>query len=404
MLVAVVDVIGAAVVLPGIGFGLPDGFLQIGVAGGVFRVDRDVVVPLLAAVVCVAAIDRGHRHTGQKRSGGAGDHFGDLGLDDQVQAQLQALCVGVAEAVGLGHGGAAVGEHIVFQGGAGISGVVLHGRLQGGNQHIGGEVIVLNAIHSIVSVDHSLLGADAQGLEEHAAGAVHGEAVEQADPVDSLAVLHDGLGEGADVGDAEIGEFHTLHGIAVGHVAVAQGVLLGRVAENSVDAGLVIDTGGDVGAVPDAVGFGLGDVILENRQAAGAGGIDGGFRNGGREGGGDDHKAQSQHKAESKDSLEMFHDRYLHKFEFRFGVGIRMLGMTLLGVPRFGTVPAPVTHALLPHTPSPLRFFSTRSRASAALPAAKTPRLVMAKPRPPVSGIVKLSELTAVTVMASAPL
>ena len=158
--------------------------------------------------------------------------------------------------------------------------------------------------------------AQADGVEELAAGVVHGEAVEQADAVDGLAVLLDSVGEGGDAGNALIRELDALHCIAVGDVAVAQGVFLGGVAEDVVDAGFIVDARGDIGAVPDAVGFGLGDVILENRQGAGAGGIDGRFGNSGRKGGGDDGQAQGQHKAQSKESLEMFHDRYLHKFEF----------------------------------------------------------------------------------------
>ena len=179
---------------------------------------------------------------------------------------------------------------------------------------------------------------------------------------------------------------------------------LAGVAEDGVDAGLVVDAGGDVGAVPHAVGLGLGDVILENRKAAGAGGIDGRVGDGGRKGGGDDHKAQSQHKAQSKDSLEMFHDEYLHKFEFRFVGWIRLFGASLFVVPHTGTVAAPVAQPLFSHAAAPFFFRSRSSRASAAAPARLTPIVVPTKPGPPVSGIVKPSVLTAVTAISSAPL
>lgn len=83
-----------------------------------------------------------------------------------------------------------------------------------------------------------------------------------------------GLGELDNIRDLEVAELHALDGVAVTGFAVAQ--CSTGAAQNIVDAGLVKYAGGHIGGIPNAVLFGVGEVVLVDGQGAGSGFINGG--------------------------------------------------------------------------------------------------------------------------------
>ena len=119
-----------------------------------------------------------------------------------------------------------------------------------------------------------------------------------------------GLGELNDVSDLQVAELNALDGIAVADFAIAQ-VRLGCTAQNVIDAGFIIDTGGDIGAVPHAILFSIGQIVLVQGQTAqgifidentvaGIFHITGGSRN--RE-----RQAQSQCQQQGENLSKIFH-------------------------------------------------------------------------------------------------
>ena len=93
--VAVGDVVRGAVMLAGVILILTQGLLQGGDAGQVLGVDGNIVDPAGTAVGGVGAVHGGHGDGNEEGVAGGGDHLRNLGLNDQVQAQLQILGLGL---------------------------------------------------------------------------------------------------------------------------------------------------------------------------------------------------------------------------------------------------------------------------------------------------------------------
>ena len=74
----------AAVVLAAAGFCLTHGLFKCRDAGEVLGVKRHIVKP--ACVICGA----GHGQRNEERRSSLRDHFGNAGLDEEVQAERQA--------------------------------------------------------------------------------------------------------------------------------------------------------------------------------------------------------------------------------------------------------------------------------------------------------------------------
>ena len=124
-----------------------------------------------------------------------------------------------------------------------------------------------------------------------------------------------GLGELDDVSDLQIAELNALDGVAVAGLTIAQvglvvGVAIALAAQNIHNTCLVMDTGRNIGAVPNAVFFSVREVIFVNGQRTLPGHIDGGVLylcgKGGRDGG----QAQDQCQEDGCDFLKRFHVQY----------------------------------------------------------------------------------------------
>ena len=96
MSIAVGDIVSGALVLAGVVYVLTQGLLQGGNAGQVLGVDGNVVDPAGAAVGSIGAVNGGHGDRNEEGVAGGGDHLGNLGLNDQVQAQIKVLGLGLA--------------------------------------------------------------------------------------------------------------------------------------------------------------------------------------------------------------------------------------------------------------------------------------------------------------------
>ena len=127
-----------------------------------------------------------------------------------------------------------------------------------------------------------------------------------------------GLGELDNAGDLDIAELNALDGIAVAGLAVAQiGLVIGvagTVAAQDIDnAGLIHDTSGNIGAVPNAVLLGIGQIILVDGQRTLAGLVDGSICHLSRKSGRNAAQAQHQSQTQRDDSLKVFHsERSFH--------------------------------------------------------------------------------------------
>ena len=233
MSVAILDVGQTAVVLAGGVFVFTDGLGEGGVASLVFRVNRDIVGPL-------APINGGHGQRYKEGVAGAGDHFGNASLHNEVQALLQARSGSMAGGIRLGHSHAAV----------------LHGSFQsvldsgGIGSQCGGQFVVQSIRRVVVDTTLSLVGICGGQADsgQHSAGAV--TAVEAIQHPHMPLTIHDLVVHG-NVSDAKVGELHTLDGV------------FAQFVDNSV----VMQAGGNIGfCVPHAVLAGLGNVIFINVQ------------------------------------------------------------------------------------------------------------------------------------------
>ena len=303
MRVAVRDPVGAAAVLAGVGLVLAEGLFKAGDTGQIFGIERHVVDPAGAAVRGVAAVHAGHRERDKEGRGGVGDHFGDLGFHEEVQTERQTADGAVAVGVGLSHARAAVGGDIVFQRVLHGGGVGVQRGFKTVDQHVGLVVVHGHAVHLRVGRRIAVRGADADGCQKSVVLGVRRDAVEDFDVL--RAVL--ALGIGADVRDLEVGELHALQRVTVGAaVGVQRGHAVGA-AEDGFNAVHIAHTGRDVRGIPNAVLFGVGQVIFPEVDAAGAGGVDGGLVH--RSGKGRDREAAG-HNKDKQQSKNSFHDDF----------------------------------------------------------------------------------------------
>ena len=109
-----------------------------------------------------------------------------------------------------------------------------------------------------------------------------------------------GLGVGADICHAEVSKLNALERIAVGGaVFIQRGQALG-VTEYVFHAIHIADAGGDIGAVPKAVLFGVGQIVFPQVDVAGAGHVNRRLIHRGGEGrdreAADHHEGQQQGK------------------------------------------------------------------------------------------------------------
>ena len=262
--IAILNVGGRAAVLAGVVLVLTQSLFQSGDAGQVLGIQGDVIDPGGAAVFSIGAVNSSHGNGYQEGISGGGDHFGNLGFYQQVQTQLQIGSGSLAVGIGQGHSHTAVGSHVLFQSVLNNGGVGFQASCQSIDQNIGLVEILVGI--QMVSIGVAVVAVfQAQSLQE----------VSTLDLIDAVQNFHMvvgtgvsfGLGELNDVSDLQVAELNALDGIAVADFAIAQ-VRLGCTAQNVVDAGFIIDTGGDIGAVPHAILFSIGQIVLVQGQTA----------------------------------------------------------------------------------------------------------------------------------------
>ena len=294
--IAVGDAGSGTLMLAGVVLILPQGLFQRGNAGQVLGIQGNVVNPAGAAVGGVGAVHGGHGDGYQEGIGGGHDHFGNLGFHNQIQTQILIFCLGLAVGIGQRHGSAAVCGDVGFQSVLNHSGIGFQSRSQSVDQHIG-LIVILGGIQ-LVSVGIATQAIfQPQGLQEvRALGLVNG--VQNLYMAVGAAVIF-GLGELDNIRNLDIAELHTLYGIAVAGFAVAQGGV--TAAQHIVDAGLIEHAGGHIGGIPNAVLFGVGQVVLVNGKGAGSGFIDGSVLQFG--GGNGNRKLSSKVRAISRDRI-----------------------------------------------------------------------------------------------------
>ena len=141
---AVGDNIGG-IVLAGIVLGFTNGLFERYNACFVFRVNRNVIQPVVTAGRNVAvrvavghtAVNARHRQEDKARIRGARYHFRHFGFDEQVKTERQVICLGLTILIGLQHFCAAVCRNVCFKsvfGGRCICSQAVGQRL---NQHVG---------------------------------------------------------------------------------------------------------------------------------------------------------------------------------------------------------------------------------------------------------------------------
>ena len=270
MLVTVLDVGQTAGILAGGVLGLTHGLIQCRITGLVLGIDGDIVVPC-------RAVNGGHGQRHEEGIAGAGDILGNAGLHHQIQALLKIFRGGVTICTGFRHSHAAL--HIRFQ-------RIFHGGGIGGQGS--GQLVVQQIGSVVVFAVFALVGI----CGGHADGGQHGvravKAVQHA--YLTLAVHH--LIIHGDVGHAEVGKLHALHGVFC----------------QLVDNGIVMQAGADIGfRVPRAVLAGHGDVVFIDVQGRFLAGVDGrrriccGERRGHQA---DDHKRRQQQRHYA---MDLFH-------------------------------------------------------------------------------------------------
>ena len=265
---AISNVGGGAAVLAGVSDLLTQGLFQGGNAGQVLGEQSDVIDPALTAVSSIIAVDGSHGDRYQEGIGGRNDHLGDCGFNDQIQAQIQIGCLGLAVGIGGSHLDTAVCGHVLFQSVLDGGGVGFQTGSQGIDQHI--RLIEILGGIQLVSIGIAL------GTVFHAQCPEEVCALHLVDGIQHFnmvigTVVSSGLRELNDISDLHIAELDALNGVAVACFAVAQvgfvvGITVTVAAQNINNTGLVHNTGGNIGAVPYAVLFGIGQIVLVNGQ------------------------------------------------------------------------------------------------------------------------------------------
>ena len=244
MCIAVPNVGQVAGILAGGALGLTHGLFEVGIAGLIFRIYGNIVVPL-------TSINDGHGQGHKEGIAGAGHIFGNTSLYDEIQTLLHFGCGGVAGGIRFGHGNAAVldsGLQRVFDRG----GIGSQCRGQLAVQSIAGKVV--DSALSLVSVRSGQ--ADSR---QHGVAALR--AIKAIQHTHLTLTIHQ-LTVHGDVGYAEVGELHTLDGVFC----------------QLVNNGVIMQTGADVGlGIPRAVAAGLGDVVFVDGKGYFFAGVDGRF-------------------------------------------------------------------------------------------------------------------------------
>ena len=262
----------ASVVLASPVFILADDLFQCGDTGGILRIQGNVIQPLLTSVAGVSAVDRSHGDGGKEGVGGIRDHFRDSGLDDQVEAEIQAVLGGMTMLISFRKRSGALGSHVVLQRILHAGGIVGKRRGERVDQGIRGKEVIAGLGES---------GCDGIGVV--VAQTDRGQQIARLGIVELVQdhVLVGAVGFRfrvcADVGNLEIAEHHALHGIAVGLLTVAE-VVDGAVIQYRFQGG-VADAGGDVAVDHGSggiIGVCTGQIVLVNVNASGATGVDGG--------------------------------------------------------------------------------------------------------------------------------
>ena len=317
--IAVGDIVSGAFVLAGVVHILTQGLLQGGNAGQVLGVDGNVIDPAGTAVGSIGAVNGGHGDGNKEGVAGGGDHLGNLGFNDQVQAQIQVVGLGLAVGVGQGHCGAALIDDVALKSVLHIGGVGLQSQCQSIDQDIG-LVEVLGGIQVVsVGVTLSALG-QAQSVQQVGADILVDAVQDFHVVVGNTVALR--LGELDDLSDLQVGELDALHSVAVGNLIVAQiGFLIGVAGANSIAQGLVdvliVNAGGNIGRIPHTVLLGVREIVLEQGQAAFGIGINGSV---GHISGIDSRNAGDHHddcEAHSHNLLQVFHSGIYRPFKIK---------------------------------------------------------------------------------------
>ena len=121
------------------------------------------------------------------------------------------------------------------------------------------------------------------------------------------AVVGFGFAEVYNVGNLYETELNALNGVPVAGFAVAQGRSVA--AQDIIYAVFIVNTGGNIGAVPHAILFGTRQVVFVDGQGAGAGFVNGRsvIQRCGRDG---ERQGQGHHNGQSsgKDFFDWFHN------------------------------------------------------------------------------------------------
>ena len=279
MCIAIGNISGGTAVLAGVSDLLTQGLLQRRNTGQVLGEQGDIVDPALTTVGSIVAVDRGHGNGYQEGIGGGYDHFGNGSFNDQIQAQLQVSCLGLAIGIGGGHCGSAVSSHVLFQGildGGGVG-------FQSGCQSIDQDIGLIEELTGIQLVSVGVtLGTvfHTQCLQEVSALYLV-DTIQHFNMVVGTTIIG-GFGELDDVSNLQVAELNTLDCVTVACFAVTQIglvviIAVALAAQDVHDAGLIHDTGRYIGGVPYAVFLSVGQIVLVDGQRAGAGGINSGI-------------------------------------------------------------------------------------------------------------------------------
>ena len=137
-----------------------------------------------------------------------------------------------------------------------------------------------------------------------------------------------GLGELANVGYPQVGEFYPTNGIAIGGFTVTQVAgIVGITGPNGVTQGvvdrLVIYTSRDIAGIPHAILGSVCKIVLVNVQRASAGGVDGGISHRGGQSSGAQAQTQDQHQTEGRELFQIFHHVQYILSVFKVGCWLR---------------------------------------------------------------------------------
>ena len=129
-----------------------------------------------------------------------------------------------------------------------------------------------------------------------------------------------GLCELNDLSDLQVGELDALDSVAVGNIIVTQvRAVVGIACANGVAQGLVdvliIDAGGNIGRIPHTVLLGVGQIVLEQGQAALGIGIDGGVGHVSGINSGDAGEHHDDCEAHGQNLLQVFHSGCYRPFK-----------------------------------------------------------------------------------------